>query len=365
VFDLQASGNVAPTRTTSYQAYSENFGTLRSVSTCDVAFGPAGEKYVSLCDANPRTIPKTRGAIQVWSRSGADYTLTREIAGNVNTKLKQPIQIAVDGEGYLWVANAAPAQGTPDLPGYLTVFAPGAGGPTLATDGTTLAANDVAPIRQQAIGGYGSCTATANSSKARGVVVNGDDVYVLIYNNKGNDCVRVEVYSRADLLNPTVTNPPVKRLLQSTAFGGATPDYLLFHDGQLIIPDSTNLRILFFDAVNWQSEASTTPLKVISGANTTLNMPWGLAVDPAKGEIFVADRGNKVDVYKLPVPISASQSTVSASPASVAANGTATSTITVTLKDANGNAISGEAVSLAQSAGGSSTISAASGTSNA
>ncbi|MEI7831740.1 MAG: Ig-like domain-containing protein, partial [bacterium] len=60
-------------------------------------------------------------------------------------------------------------------------------------------------------------------------------------------------------------------------------------------------------------------------------------------------------------PVTAGASTVSASPSSVVADGSTTSTITVTLKDANGNAVSGKTVSLA----GASTISAASGPSDA
>jgi hypothetical protein len=61
--------------------------------------------------------------------------------------------------------------------------------------------------------------------------------------------------------------------------------------------------------------------------------------------------------------VSAAQSTVSASPTSLVADGSATSTITVTVKDANGNPVSGKAVSLSQGTG-SSTISAASGPSS-
>ena len=64
------------------------------------------------------------------------------------------------------------------------------------------------------------------------------------------------------------------------------------------------------------------------------------------------------------VPPSASTSTVTASPAAVAADGVTTSTITVTLKTAGGSAVSGKTVTLGQGTGHS-TISAASGTSNA
>ncbi|NCO39384.1 MAG: hypothetical protein GW892_11835, partial [Armatimonadetes bacterium] len=65
-------------------------------------------------------------------------------------------------------------------------------------------------------------------------------------------------------------------------------------------------------------------------------------------------------------PASASQSTVTASPTSVVADGSTTSTITVTLKDANGNPVSGKTVALAHTSGpGTPTISAASGPSDA
>ncbi|HEX4525926.1 MAG TPA: invasin domain 3-containing protein, partial [Gaiellaceae bacterium] len=61
--------------------------------------------------------------------------------------------------------------------------------------------------------------------------------------------------------------------------------------------------------------------------------------------------------------VDATQSTVAAAPASVTADGTTTSTVTVTAKDAFGNLISGQSVSLTQAAG-SSTISPPSATTN-
>ncbi|ECA1950197.1 hypothetical protein EJH27_01850 [Salmonella enterica subsp. enterica serovar Virchow] len=47
--------------------------------------------------------------------------------------------------------------------------------------------------------------------------------------------------------------------------------------------------------------------------------------------------------------LSATQSTLAATPATIVANGTATSTVTLTLKDANGNQVSGQAVAFASS----------------
>ncbi len=62
-------------------------------------------------------------------------------------------------------------------------------------------------------------------------------------------------------------------------------------------------------------------------------------------------------------PISASQSTLSVPPATVTADGTSTATVTVTLKDANGNRIPSEAVTLSKSSGpGTPTITATTGT---
>jgi len=74
--------------------------------------------------------------------------------------------------------------------------------------------------------------------------------------------------------------------------------------------------------------------------------------------------GNSSPFTVNPGVVSAAQSTVLASPASVAANGASSSTITVTLKDAYNNPVAGKTVTLAKN-GGSSTISAASGPSNA
>ncbi len=77
------------------------------------------------------------------------------------------------------------------------------------------------------------------------------------------------------------------------------------------------------------------------------------------------NRGNGSSSATLTVTaISASNSTVVANPTSVPADGTTTSTITVTLKDGAGNPVSGKTVTLSAGSG-SSTISPASGPSNA
>ncbi|HEY6962876.1 MAG TPA: invasin domain 3-containing protein, partial [Gaiellaceae bacterium] len=72
---------------------------------------------------------------------------------------------------------------------------------------------------------------------------------------------------------------------------------------------------------------------------------------------------NSVSVPFNAGAVSNSVSTVSSSPGTVAANNVATSTITVTAKDAFGNPVSGQSVSLSQGAG-SSTITPASATTN-
>jgi len=64
-------------------------------------------------------------------------------------------------------------------------------------------------------------------------------------------------------------------------------------------------------------------------------------------------------------PVNQAQSSVNPNPAYVPADGATTSTVTVTLLDVNGNPVPGKTVTLAQSTGGVSTISAASGASNA
>ncbi|MEI6605157.1 MAG: DUF2341 domain-containing protein, partial [Verrucomicrobiota bacterium] len=66
----------------------------------------------------------------------------------------------------------------------------------------------------------------------------------------------------------------------------------------------------------------------------------------------------------IPGPVTAGNSTVTAAPASVTADGSTPSIITVTLKDSNGNAVSGKAVTLVSSRNSTDTISAASGASS-
>ena len=109
-----------------------------------------------------------------------------------------------------------------------------------------------------------------------------------------------------------------------------------------------------------------------NGTSVTISTPvysksdtMTLTVTPTAGEtgLMAATSGN---IVFSPGAVSAAQSTTAASPASVTADGSTTSTITVTLKDANGNPVSGKTVTLAKTSGsGSPIISAASGTSSA
>jgi hypothetical protein len=87
-----------------------------------------------------------------------------------------------------------------------------------------------------------------------------------------------------------------------------------------------------------------------------------LTASPGSGDSLIAGDSNPFTVN--PGAVSAAQSTVTANPATVEANGFNTATITVILQDAHGNRVPGETVTLEKS-GGSATISAASGPSDA
>ena len=85
------------------------------------------------------------------------------------------------------------------------------------------------------------------------------------------------------------------------------------------------------------------------------------ATDSTDG-ITISDTA--VVTFYAPLAVSKTLSTVNSSPSSVADDGVTTSTITVTVLDSNGNAVPSKTVTLGQGAG-QSTISAASGVSNA
>jgi len=96
----------------------------------------------------------------------------------------------------------------------------------------------------------------------------------------------------------------------------------------------------------------------------------GISVTPTvagNGETFTVTGSGATGISNPfnvnPGTVSESQATVAASPASVTADGATTSTITVTLRDANGNPVSGKSVALAQTSGvGTPTITTTQGT---
>lgn len=109
---------------------------------------------------------------------------------------------------------------------------------------------------------------------------------------------------------------------------------------------------------------------VPNAAGLSIEINYGLRAAPGATGSRSATASNKADtgvartVALAPAPASAAQSTVSADPGSVTADAVTYSTITVTLRDANGNPVSGKTVSLAKS-GNSSVIATVSGVTNA
>ncbi len=98
---------------------------------------------------------------------------------------------------------------------------------------------------------------------------------------------------------------------------------------------------------------------VISGTPSSISAPSSYTVTATGGS------GNASTVFSLSVQgTDPAQSTVAESVASVTADGTSSATVTVTLRDATGNPVPGQSVSLASSRGATDTIQTLSGTTN-
>ena len=126
------------------------------------------------------------------------------------------------------------------------------------------------------------------------------------------------------------------------------------------------------DSITLTAGSGSSLITTVSGTTSATGVATFTVVDnAAQAVVYTAkDTTDNVTITQTATvtfisdPASATVSTLSASPATgVTANGTTTSTITATIKDATGNPISNQVVTLAQG-GGSSVITIVSGTTN-
>jgi hypothetical protein len=119
-----------------------------------------------------------------------------------------------------------------------------------------------------------------------------------------------------------------------------------------------------------QLPAGGSTISPASGTSTALGIVTFTVTSTSTGQVSYQATGDGVEITTtttvtfVPGPVDANQSTVVADPTSALADGTATSTITVTLRDANGNPVPGQTVTLTQSPDAGSVITGPSGLSD-
>jgi len=238
-FKRGANGDVAPVRTIS--------GGLTGLSLPSyIALDVAGDIYVTNATANSVT-EYAKGA-------SGDRQPIASITGAL-TQLSFPQGIALDANGRIYVANGG---STP----YITVYRAGANG-------------DAAP--SQTI-----YDATGFLSVA-GLAVHATTIYIA--NTDFNFSTQVSEY-------PTTANGIV---VASAQIGGLTAPLgvAVLDNGKIVVADGAAIKVFAATANGFP-----TPLRTISGANTLLNGPAGVAAGTAG--IYVADGGSPaVTVYAV------------------------------------------------------------------
>jgi hypothetical protein len=249
------SGNVAPLRALAIPQFNAGAG------NAGIAVDGSGNLYVADLN-NP---PTADSAIYVYPpKASGNQAPTRTIEGS-NTSLVRATGIALDSSGNLYVGNA----GTQPSEAGVTVYAPGASG-------------NVAPIRKIA----GSNT---NITSARGVALDAAG-NLAVGNYNGNVCAPNYTLVFAPGANGNVA--PARQILPGCP---ATYGMQFDANGNLYeaINNSDQIQIYASSA-----NGSVAPTNTISGNNTQISLPSGIAFD-GSGYLYVANQGNgsSVTVY--------------------------------------------------------------------
>lgn len=268
------------------------------------------------------------------------------------------------------IANADSNSTYEDNP--ITVSAPGVLGNDVEPNGFTLSVVSYTQPSHGSVvvgstGGY-TYTPTAN--------YNGSDSFTYTITNQHATTATGTV----DLTVNAVNDPPTLNSIGNLSITAVDGEQTVNLSGITAGPADESGQTRFVTASSSQVTIIPNPTVTYTSPGTTGSLkftPAGTAVGTATVSVVVSDSGdtangginavtNTFNVTVAPGPISASQSTCAPSLEAVTANGTSTSTITVTLKDANGNRIPNEDVTLAKSSGpGTPTIAATQGTTDA
>jgi hypothetical protein len=253
-----ATGNVTPLHSLVTAQLGSSAGSNRGI-----AFDASGNMYVSYDNAGLGT-----DFVSVYAPPFVSGTLspTRSIGG-LNTNLVVPWGITVDGSGVLYVANRDEygSSPTPDI----TEYASGANG-------------NVAPIRT--IGG--AATGITQPMDVAISPVNGD---IGVVNYSGSSCMP----NNTTLVFSTGTNGNVAPTRDIVT--GCSALFSIAYDQNGVIYEGNNNS----NAVNVYGPTATSEAQAqyITGSNTQITAPYGVAVD-ASGYLYViSSSGSSILVF--------------------------------------------------------------------
>lgn len=287
VYPVAASGNSAPTRTITGPK-------TKLYSPRDVAVDDSGRIYVS----NTYFATPLVNRITVFSAdANGNVSPIQSISGS-KTQLHQPLGVAVDGSGKLYVANSEPASDSRDI----TVYAPGANGnvtpiatitsPTFAGGPSGLAwdknliyvscsveevwpisvyksSDDghVAPVR--IIGSYPGSTDRSGLYNTYNIAVGGRKIYAGNDTSRGMNVASVTEYPiRAD------GNVPPSRTIEGKKTKVGDPSGLAVDaNSDLYVSHSTYITVY----APGKGEHPK-PIRVLKGSKTRLDGAHGIAI---------------------------------------------------------------------------------------
>jgi hypothetical protein len=314
-----ATGNTAP------------IGILDSLAPTMIAFDHVGRMYVSSL---------SNDMIAVYAADWADgHTQPIKILYGGNTGLSSPVGISFDDVGNMYVANSASYYDS-SVYSSVTVYAP------------DWASGDTAPIKTLIGGNTGLVTpqSVAFDSHNNMYVANWSSDSVTMYtagwasgntapvktlvgSNTGLDFPIDLEFDGADNLyvsndnfgRPSDPEDAVNVFAAGWADGDTAPiaflrgpdtgldmpmGFAIGSNGKIYIANySIDSVTVFGDFTTWAADGNTAPLKTLSGADTGLDSPWGVAFD-ASGNMYVAN-GETVTMYadEIPAPVTTTTTT--------------------------------------------------------
>ena len=308
-----ATGNTAP------------IGILDSVETTHIAFDHVGRMYVSSL---------SNDLIAVYAADWAEgRTQPIKILYGGNTGLSSPVGVSFDDVGNMYVANSA-GYYDPSTPSSVTVYAPDwASGntppiKTLIGENTGLgmphsvavdSRNNmyVTNYSSDSVTMYSAGWASGNTAPVKTLVGSNtglDFPIDLEFDGSDNLYVSNDNYGRPSDPEDTVNvfaagwadgdTAPIA-FLRGSATGLDMPmGFAIGSNGKIYVTNMQGDSVTVYgDFTTWAADGNTAPLKTLSGADTGLDGPWGIAFD-ANGNMYVAN-GETVTMYadEIPPPV--------------------------------------------------------------